>query len=71
MFTNLYLDGKNTENTEIDVLAVSPHGIYVFEMKNYGGYIYGDESDQNWTQVFHKRAKYRFYNPLQIGRAHV
>ena len=30
VFTNLYLDGKNTENTEIDVLAVSAHGIYIF-----------------------------------------
>ena len=39
-------------------------------MKNYRGYIYGDEGDQSWTQVFHKRAKYRFYNPLRQNYAH-
>lgn len=70
VFANLYLAGKNTENTEIDVLAVSPHGIYVFEMKNFRGYIYGNDQDETWTQVFNRRSKYKFYNPLRQNYAH-
>lgn len=70
VLTNIYLDNKNTETTEIDILAITKNGIYVFEMKNYAGYIYGSENDQYWTQVFHKRSKFQFYNPLKQNYAH-
>ena len=71
VFTNIYLDNKNTETTEIDVLSISSKGIYVFEMKNYTGFIYGSENDQHWTQVFNKRTKHQFYNPLKQNYAHI
>ena len=70
LLTNIYLDNKNTETTEIDVLAISSQGIYVFEMKNYAGYIYGSQTDQYWTQAFSKRTKNKFYNPLRQNYAH-
>lgn len=70
VLTNIYLDNVNTDMTEIDVLAVSEKGIYVFEMKNYSGYIYGSETDKQWTQVFNKWSKYKFYNPLRQNYAH-
>jgi len=70
VLTNIYLDNVNTDLTEIDVLAVSEKGIYVFEMKNYSGYIYGSEKDKQWTQVFNKWSKYKFYNPLRQNYAH-
>lgn len=70
VLTNLYLENKNTEFTEIDVLAVTNQGIYVFEMKNYSGYIYGSNNDEYWTQVFHKNSKHKFYNPLKQNYAH-
>lgn len=70
VLTNVYLDNKNTETTEIDVLAVSAKGIYVLEMKNYAGYIYGSEQDQHWTQVLNKWTKNKFYNPLRQNYAH-
>src|SRR5690554_2272784 len=65
VFTNLYLENQNTDNTEIHLIALSTHGIYVFEMKNYSGYIYGSESNQYWTQVLNRNSKYKFYNPLK------
>ncbi len=71
VLTNIYLDNKNTESTEIDVLAISNKGIYVFEMKNYSGYIYGSESVKYWTQVFNKWSKNKFFNPLRQNYAHV
>lgn len=70
VFTNLYLDNISTEHTEIDVIAISKQGIYVFEMKNYSGYIYGSEKDQQWTQVLNRKSKYKFYNPLRQNYAH-
>jgi len=70
VLTNIYLDNKNTLMTEIDVLAVSTKGIYVFEMKNYSGYIYGSEKDQQWTQVLNRWTKHQFYNPLRQNYAH-
>jgi hypothetical protein len=71
VLTNIYLDSKNTETTEIDVLAVSSKGIYVFEMKNYSGSIYGSEQDQNWTQVLNRWTKNKFYNPLRQNYSHI
>ncbi|MDA3931534.1 MAG: nuclease-related domain-containing protein [Tenericutes bacterium] len=70
VLTNIYLDNRNTETTEIDVLAVSNKGIYVYEMKNYSGYIYGSEKDKHWTQVLNKWTKNKFYNPLKQNYAH-
>lgn len=70
LFTNIYLEGKNTDTTEIDVVAVTNKGIYVFEMKNYGGYIHGSENDTHWTQAFNRKSKYKFYNPLRQNYAH-
>lgn len=70
VLTNLYLDNMNTETTEIDVLAVTSKGIYVFEMKNYSGYIFGSEKDKHWTQVLNKWTKNKFYNPLRQNYAH-
>jgi len=70
VLTNLYLDNKSTETTEIDVLAISNKGIYVFEMKNYGGYIYGSGNDQYWTQSLNRWTKNKFYNPLKQNIAH-
>ena len=70
VLTNLYLDNVNTDKTEVDVIVVSNKNIYIFEMKNYAGYIYGSEKDKNWTQVFNKFSKHKFYNPLRQNYVH-
>lgn len=70
VLTNLYLDSQNTEKTEVDMVAVTKKGIYVFEMKNYGGYIYGSYKDEYWTQVLNRFSKNTFYNPFRQNYAH-
>lgn len=70
VYTNVYLDNVNTDQTEVDVIAVSQHGVYVFEMKNYSGYIYGSIRNQHWTQVINRATKNKFYNPLRQNYAH-
>ncbi len=61
-------DGKGT--TQIDHVVVSPFGIFVIETKNYAGWIFGDETSRNWTQVIYGR-KNRFQNPLHQNALHV
>lgn len=70
IFTNVYLDGSNTDKTEIDVIGIAKEGIYVFEMKNYSGYIFGSEYDEYWTQVLNRFSKNKFYNPIRQNYAH-
>ena len=67
---NLYLPNINTEFTEIDIVGITTKGVYVFEVKNYRGWIYGSENQQYWTQVFNKNSKFKFYNPVRQNYAH-
>ena len=54
---------SNNGTAQIDHILVSPFGIFVIETKNYKGWIYGSESQSNWTQVIYK-SKHNFQNPL-------
>lgn len=38
--------------TQIDHIVVSPYGIFVIETKAYGGWIFGDRRQKQWTQTF-------------------
>ncbi|WP_320164491.1 nuclease-related domain-containing protein [uncultured Trichococcus sp.] len=57
--------------TEIDLIMISATGIYVFESKNYSGWIFGDEDSRNWTQSLKGGKKYRFYNPIWQNKKHI
>lgn len=61
----------NSEGTaQIDHIVLSPYVTAVIETKNYKGWIYGNETDRNWTQVIYKR-KERFYNPVRQNKTHI
>src|SRR5690625_3390576 len=51
IFVNVYLDNINTDLTEVDMIAISNNGVYVFEVKNYRGYIYGSQNDRKSTRL--------------------
>lgn len=67
---NIYVPYKDS-TSEIDVLAVHKKGIYVIESKNYSGWIFGSENQQQWTQMLNKNAKERFYNPIRQNKTHI
>lgn len=67
---NLYLDNINTDYTEVDIVAITKAGLYVFEVKNFAGWIYGNDKDRYWTQVFNKHSKHKFFNPIRQNYAH-
>ncbi|MCZ0702318.1 hypothetical protein J2T56_000643 [Natronobacillus azotifigens] len=68
---NLYIPKKDGTTTEIDLLLLSETDIYVFESKNYSGWIFGDEKNRNWTQTLQNREKNRFYNPIWQNKGHI
>ena len=72
---NLIIPKDNNKTTEIDVLLLSPKGIFVIESKNFSGWIFGDEKQENWTQTFKNSQnivkKEKFYNPIFQNRMHI
>ena len=72
---NLYLPKWNGDTTELDVVLLHKSGIYVFESKNYSGWIFGSERQQYWTQTLPagrgQSQKHRFYNPILQNNGHL
>ena len=73
---NTYLPRSQTRTTEIDVVLFCSSGIYVFESKNYKGWIFGTENHRVWTQCIKpsqdsRAIKYRFLNPIMQNKLHV
>jgi len=67
---NIYIPYKG-RTSEIDVVMLHETGIYVFESKNYSGWIFGDENGQYWTQCLNPKTKNRFYNPILQNKTHI
>lgn len=49
LFTNVKVeyDGKNTE---LDNIIVNKYGVFIIEVKNYSGYLIGEEDDYEWKK---------------------
>ena len=72
---NVYLPKEEDQTTEIDVLMLCKEGIFVFESKNYSGWIFGSEAQYKWTQVLPqgrgRSKKEYFYNPIHQNDTHI
>lgn len=72
---NCYIPKENGETTEIDVIMIHETGIYVFESKNYSGWIFGTENSRQWTQTLPagkgKSHKSHFLNPIMQNKLHI
>jgi hypothetical protein len=71
LMTNVYIQKTDGTTTEVDLIMLSETGIYVFESKNYSGWIFGDEKNKNWTQSLQNKQKNKFYNPIWQNRGHI
>ncbi len=67
---NVYVPYRGA-TTEIDVMMVHEKGIFVFESKNYSGWIFGSADAQKWTQSLPNREKHQFYNPIKQNASHI
>ncbi|RHU81177.1 DNA-binding protein [Ruminococcus sp. OM08-7] len=68
---NVYVPKDNGETSEIDLLYITQKGIFVFESKNYSGWIFGDEKGQKWTMMLPNKEKHSFYNPVKQNQTHI
>lgn len=58
--------------TQIDCLAIDERGIFVFESKDYVGWIYAHGNRTYWTQVSaYGQNKHQFYNPIRQNATHI
>ena len=67
---NVYIPYRG-KTSEIDVLLIHEKGIFVFESKNYSGWIFGSAEQQYWTQMLNKQTKNKFYNPIKQNITHI
>lgn len=72
---NVYIPKGEEETTEIDVLMIHAKGLFVFESKNYSGWIFGSENQKNWYQTLPqgkgRSHKEIFYNPIMQNKTHI
>lgn len=77
---NIYIPKGNGETTEIDILFITYCGVFVIEVKNYNGYIFGNENNKNWVKTVYrgknflgmnKVEKIYFYNPIWQNKTHI
>ena len=67
---NIYVPTQG-KTTEIDLLMIHEKGIFVFESKNYSGWIFGSADQLNWTQSLQNGDKNKLYNPIRQNRTHI
>ena len=61
IFHDLYLQKRLT-----------PQGLLAIEVKDYSGWLFGNEKQRYWTQVLnYGKEKYRFYNPIMQNAGHI
>lgn len=77
---NLYVPKVDGGSSEVDVVLVCTKGIFVFESKNYAGWIFGDDEHKYWTVTlyagkdwigFKQTEKHKFYNPIWQNNSHI
>ena len=72
---NCYVPKEAGTDTEIDVIMLHESGIYVFESKNYSGWIFGTENQKQWTQTLpsgrNRSKKSYFFNPIMQNKGHI
>lgn len=73
---NLYIPKLDGGTSEIDVLLISHKGLFVFESKNFSGWIFGHQQQKYWTQSLpvgrgYESSKLQFYNPIWQNAGHI
>lgn len=72
IFHDLYIQKPSGEYTQVDVAVATKAGIIVFEVKEYSGWIFGNEHQRYWTQLLsYGKDKHRFYNPVLQNAGHI
>jgi restriction system protein len=68
VFNNVLIPINQT-TTQLDHVIVSKYGVFALETKDKTGWIFGSETNNEWTQSIYGK-KYRFQNPLRQNYLH-
>lgn len=72
IFHDLYIRKPKGEYTQVDAAVATKAGLIVFEVKDYSGWIFGNEHQRYWTQLLaYGKEKHRFYNPVMQNAGHI
>lgn len=71
LLTNVYLYREDKQTTEIDIIYITKKGVYIFECKNFSGWISGSVDNYKWTQVLNRNYKKTFLNPIIQNKIHI
>lgn len=71
VYRNLYILRKSGKSTEIDLVLLTQHQIYVIESKNYNGMIFGTSGQQNWVVKYINGKTFKFYSPELQNQGHI
>lgn len=72
IFHDLYLKRYYGKYSQIDLVVPTKVGIFVFEVKEYSGWIFGTGFKPQWLQILnYGRDKYYFYNPILQNAKHI
>jgi hypothetical protein len=72
IFHDLYFGIDRNKFTQVDLIVATKVGIIVIEIKDYGGWIFGNGYQKYWTQVLaFGHEKHRFYNPIMQNASHI
>lgn len=71
IFHDLYIP-TNQGHTQIDLIVPTNIGIFVFEVKDYSGWLFGNGKYEKWTQVLaYGQERHQFYNPIMQNARHI
>ena len=68
---NLYVPKSDGTTTEVDAVYITAKGIFVFESKDYSGWIFGSDTQKQWMQTFKNGKKQPFPNPVWQNDTHI
>jgi len=73
---DICISWPNGRTVQIDELIISQSGIYVIEVKNYKGWIFGNIHNEYWTQCLvagykSTPTKNKLYNPIKQNQGHI
>ena len=76
IFHDLYIQKPNGTYTQVDVAVATKVGLIVFEVKDYSGWIFGNEKYKMWTQTLPQgkgrpSKKEKFLNPIMQNKLHI
>lgn len=71
LINNLIIVDDRGKSHQIDHIDIRENGIFCIETKNYIGYIFGTEMQNNWTQTLYNGETYQLINPIKQNKSHI